>query len=148
MENHKLKEQEAVSVVEKDVRSRLGEGEASVEDANTEGKKKKRKRGKDGIDDIPYQELPKCDAKGFVNEEEEDQKPKKKKSKEGPIEENIENEVPVHELKVKKKKLNKKSKVDIDDSTLEVHPVASTEEETATKKKKKSKKKKLKGGSD
>merc|ERR1712126_668642 len=148
MENHKLKEQEAVSVVEKDVRSRLGEGEASVEDANTEvKKKKKRKRGKDGIDDTPHQELPRCDAKGFVNEEEEDQKPKKKKSKKGPIEENIENEVPVHELKVKKKKL-KKSKVDIDDSTLEVHPVASTEEETATKKKKKSKKKKLKGGSD
>merc|ERR1712209_224948 len=87
-----------------------------------------RKRGKDGIDDIPHQELPRCDAKGFVNEEEEDQKPKKKKSKKGPIEENIENEVPVHELKVKKKKL-KKSKVDIDDSTLEVHPVASTEEE-------------------
>ena len=36
MENHKLKEQEAVSEVEKDVSSRLGEGEASVEDANTE----------------------------------------------------------------------------------------------------------------
>merc|ERR1712209_221590 len=148
MENHKLKEQEAVSVVEKDVRRRLGEGEASVEDANTEvKKKKKRKRGKDGIDDIPHQELPRCDAKGFVNEEEEDQKPKKKKSKKRPIEEDIENEVPVHELKVKKKK-TKKSKVDIDDSTLEVHLVASTEEELATKKKKKSRKKKLKGGSD
>merc|ERR1712012_766632 len=111
MENHKLKEQEAVSVVEKDVRRRLGEGEASVEDANTEvKKKKKRKRGKDGIDDIPYQELPRCDAKGFVNEEEEDQKPKKKKSKKGPIEENIENEVPVHELKVKKKKQQRRRK--------------------------------------
>ena len=46
------------------------------------------------------------------------------------------------------RKLSKKSKVDVDDSTLEVHPVASTEEESATKKKKKSKKKKLKGGSD
>ena len=30
---------------------------------------------------------------------------KKKKSKERPIEENIENEEPVHELKVKKKKI-------------------------------------------
>ena len=46
MENHKLKEQEAISLVEKDVSSRLGEGEASVEDANTEVKKKKRKREK------------------------------------------------------------------------------------------------------
>ena len=71
---------------------------------------------------------------------------KKKKSKERPIEENIENEEPVHELKIKKK--SKKSKVDIDDSTHEFLPVASTEGESATKKKKKSKKKKLKGGSD
>ena len=75
MENHKLKEQEAVSVVEKDVRSRLGEGEASVEDANTEvKKKKKRKREKDGINDaVPNQELPRCDVMDFVNEEEEGQ---------------------------------------------------------------------------
>merc|ERR1712038_848445 len=113
MENHKLKEREAIPVVGKDLSSRLGEGEASVEDANTEvKKKKKRKRGKDGIDDIPHQELPRCDAKGFVNEEEEDQKPKKKKSKKGPIEENIENEEPAHELKIKKK--SKKSKDDSD----------------------------------
>merc|ERR1711963_124919 len=144
MENHKLKEQEAVSVVEKDVSSRLGEGEASVEDANTEVKKKKRKREKYGINDaVPNQELPRCDVMDFVNEE-EGQKPKKKKK---PIVEDIENEEPVRELKVKKRK-SKKSKVDVDDSTLEVHPVASTEEESATKKKKKSKKKKLKGGSD
>jgi len=149
MENHKLKEQEAISVVEKDVSSRLGEGEAGVEDANTEvKKKKKRKREKDGINDAnSNQEPSRCDVMDFVNEEEEGQKPKKKKSKKRPIEEDIENEEPVHELKVKKKKM-KKSKVDIDDSTLEVHLVASTEEESATKKKKKSKKKKLKGGSD
>jgi len=148
MENHKLKEQEAISVVEKDVISRLGEGEAGVEDVNTEvKKKKKRKREKDGINAIPIQELPRCDVKDFVNEQEEDQKPKKKKSKKRPIEENIENEEPVHELKTKKKK-SKKSKVDIDDSPLEVHSAASIEGESATKKKKKSKKKKLKGGSD
>merc|ERR1712147_191002 len=99
MENHKLKEQEAISEVEKDVSSRLGEGEAGVEDANTEvKKKKKRKRGKDGIDAITNQELPRCDVKGFVDEEEDDQKPKKKKR---PVEENIENEEPLHELKVK-----------------------------------------------
>merc|ERR1712012_719504 len=106
MENHKLKEQEAVSVVEKVVRSRLGEGES---DANTEvKKKKKRKREKDGINDaIPNQELSRCDAMDFVNEEEEAQKPMKKKSKKRPIEEDIENEVPVHELKVKKKKTKK-----------------------------------------
>jgi len=146
MENHKLKEQEAISVEEKDLSSRLGEGEASVEDANTEvKKKKKRKREKDGINDaVPNQELPRCDVMDFVNEKEEGQKPKKKKK---PIVEDIENEEPVRELKVKKRK-SKKSKVDVDDSTLEVHPVASTEEESATKKKKKSKKKKLKGGSD
>merc|ERR1712034_178956 len=109
MENHKLKEQEAMSEVEKDVSSRLGEGEASVEDANTElKKKKKRKREKDGIDDIPNQEPSRCDVMDFVNEEEEGQKQKKKM---------------------------KKSKADIDDSTLEVHLVASTEEESATKKK-------------
>merc|ERR1712223_544774 len=127
MENHKLKEQEAISVEEKDLSSRLGEGEASVEDANTEvKKKKKRKREKDGINDaVPNQELPRCDVMDFVNEKEEGQKPKKKKK---PIVEDIENEEPVRELKV--------------------HPVASTEEESATKKKKKSKKKKLKGGSD
>jgi len=149
MENHKLKEQEAISVVEKDVSSRLGEGEAGVEDANTEvKKKKKRKKEKDGINDaIPNQEPSRCDVMDFVNEEEEGQKPKKKKSKKRPIEEDIENEEPVHELKVKKKKM-KKSKGDLYDSTLEVHLVASTEEESATKKKKKSKKKKLKGGSD
>merc|ERR1711953_1312879 len=135
MENHKLKEKEAKSVVEKDVSSRLGEGEASVEDANTEvKKKKKRKKEKDGINDaIPNQEPSRCDVMDFVNEEEEGQKPKKKKSKKRPIEEDIENEEPVHELKDKKKK-TKKSKVDIDDSTLEVHLVASTEEESATKK--------------
>jgi len=148
MENHKLKEQEAVSVVEKDVSSRLGEGEASVEDANTEvKKKKKRKREKDGRNDvIPNQELSRCDVMDFVKEE-EGQNVKKKKSNNRPIEEDIENEEPVRELKVKKKK-SKKSKVDIDDSTREVHPVAPTEEESATKKKNKSKKKKLKGGSD
>merc|ERR1712193_302714 len=108
MENHKLKEQEAISVEEKDLSSRLGEGEASVEDANTEvKKKKKRKREKDGINDaVPNQELPRCDVMDLVNEKEEGQKPKK-------------------------------SKVDVDDSTLEVHPVASTEGESATKKKKK-----------
>merc|ERR1712013_853545 len=145
MENHKLKEQEAISEVEKDVGSRLGEGEASVEDANTEVKKKK-KRGKDGIDAITNQELPRCDEKGFVNEEEEDQKPKKKKLKKRPVEENIENDKSPHELKVKKK--SKKSKDDSDDSPLGVHLIALTEEESATKKKKKSKKKKLKGGSD
>jgi len=44
MENHKLKEQEAISVEEKDLSSRLGEGEASVEDANTEVKKKKKEK--------------------------------------------------------------------------------------------------------
>ena len=44
MENHKLKEQEAISEVEKDVSSRLGEGEASVEDANTKVKKKKKRK--------------------------------------------------------------------------------------------------------
>ena len=44
MENHKLKEQEAISLVEKDVSSRLGEGEASVEDANTKVKKKKKRK--------------------------------------------------------------------------------------------------------
>merc|ERR1712200_179138 len=143
MENHKLKEQEAISVVEKDASSRLGEGETGVEDVNTEvKKKKKRKREKDGINAIPSQELVRCDVKDFVNEQEEDQKPKKR-----PIEENIENEEPVHELKIKKKK-SKKSKVDIDDSPLEVHSAASIEGESATKKKKKSKKKKLKGGSD
>jgi len=148
MENHKLKEQEARLVVEQDVSSRLGEGEASVEDADTEAKKKKkRKRGKDGIDAIPDQELPRCDVKDFVDEEEEDQKPKKKKSKKRPVEENIENEEPPHELKVKKKK-SKKSKDDSDDSPLEVQLIVLTEEESATKKKKKSKKKKLKGGSD
>merc|ERR1712147_62829 len=148
MENHKLKEQEAISEVEKDVSSRLGEGEASVEDANTEVKKKKKgKRVKDGIDAITNQELPRCDVKGFVNEEEEDRKPKKKKSKKRPVEENIENEEPPHELKVKKKK-SKKSKDDSDDSPLEVQLIALTEEESATKKKEKSKKKKLKGGSD
>ena len=149
MENHKLKEQEAILVVEQDVSSRLGEGEATVEDANTEvkKKKKKRKREKDGIDAIPDQELPRCDVKDFVNEEEEDQKLKKKKSKKRPVEENIENEEPPHELKVKKKK-SKKSKDDSDDSPLEVQLTALTEEESATKKKKKSKKKKLKGGSD
>merc|ERR1712038_805799 len=136
MENHKLKEQEAISVVEKDVISRLGEGEIGVEDVNTEvKKKKKRKREKDGINAIPNQELSRCDVKDFVNEQEEDQKPKKKKSKKRPIEENIENEEPVHELKTKKKK----SKVDIDDSPLEVHSAASIEGESATKKKKKSK---------
>merc|ERR1712012_1331649 len=144
MENHKLKEQEAISEVGKDVSSRLGEGEASVEDANTGvRKKKKRKRGKDGIDAITNQELPRCDVKGFVNVEEEDQKPKKKKSKKIPVEENIEN----NELKVKKKK-SKKSKDDSNDSPLEVQLIALTEEESATNKKKKSKKKKLKGGSD
>merc|ERR1712038_708024 len=127
MENHKLKEQESISVVEKDVISRLGEGEIGVEDVNTEvQKKKKRKREKDGINAIPSQELVRCDVKDFVNEQEEDQKPKKKKSKKRPIEENIENEEPVHELKIKKKK-SKKSKVDIDDPTLEVHLFASTE---------------------
>ena len=146
MENHKLKEQEAISEVEKDVSSRLGEGEATVEDANTEVKKKK-KRGKDGIDAITNQELPRCDVKGFVNEEEEDQKPKKKKLKKRPVEENIENDKSPHELKVKKKK-SKKSKDDSNDSPLEVQLIALTEEESATKKKKKSKKKKLKGGSD
>merc|ERR1712113_626336 len=147
MENHKLKEQEAISVVEKDVSSRLGEGEASVKDANNEiKKKKKRKREKDGDNDaIPNQELSRCDVMDFVNEE-EGQKLKKKESKERPVEENIENEEPVHDLKVKKKK-SKKSKVDIDDSLFEVPQIASTEEESATKKKK-SKKKKLKGGSD
>ena len=41
---HKLKEQEAISEVEKDVSSRLGEGEASVEDANTKVKKKKKRK--------------------------------------------------------------------------------------------------------
>ena len=46
---------------------------------------------------------------------------KKKKSKERPIEENIENEEPVHELKVKRGKKSKKPKVDIDDSQLKVH---------------------------
>merc|ERR1711953_1359046 len=114
MENHKLKEQEAILVEEKDLSSRLGEGEASVEDANTEvKKKKKRKREKDGINDaVPNQELPRCDVMDFVNEKEEGQKPKKKKK---PIVEDIENEEPVRELKV--------------------HPVASTEEESATKKK-------------
>merc|ERR1712113_23977 len=107
------------------------------EDINAEvKKKKKRKREKDGINAIPNKELPRCDVKDFVNEEEEDQKPKKKKSKKRPIEENIENEEPVHELKIKKK--SKKSKVDIDDSTHEFLPVASTEGESATKKKKKS----------
>merc|ERR1712109_357511 len=137
MENLKLKEHEAISEVEKDVSSRLGE--ASVEDANTEvKKKKKRKREKDGIDAIPNQELSRCDVKDFVSEQEEDQKPKKKKSKKRPIEENIENEEPVHELKIKKRK-SKKSKVDIDDSPLEVHSAASIEGESATKKKKKSK---------
>merc|ERR1712209_377632 len=107
MENHKLKEQEAISVEEKDVSSRLGEGEASVEDANTEvKKKKKRKREKDGRNDvIPNQELSRCDVMDFVKEEEGQN--------------------------VKKKKSNK-SKVDIDDSTREVHPVAPTEEESAT----------------
>merc|ERR1711884_869691 len=139
MESHKLKEQEARSEVEKDASSRLGEGEAGVEDANTEvKKKKKRKRGKDGIDAITNQELPRCDQKGFVNEEEEDQKLKKR-----PVEENIENDKSPHELKVKKKK-SKKSKDDSDDSPLGVHLIALTEEESATKKKKKSKKKKLK----
>merc|ERR1711922_39790 len=134
MENHKLKEQEAISVVEKDVISRLGEGETGVEDVNTEvKKKKKRKREKDGINAIPSQELVRCDVKDFVNEQEEDQKPKKKKSKKRPIEENIENEEPVHELKIKKKK-SKKSKVDIDDSPPEVHSAASIEGESATKK--------------
>merc|ERR1712147_555728 len=148
MENHKLKEQEAISEVEKDVSSRLGEGEASVEDANTEVKKKKKgKRVKDGIDAITNQELPRCDEKGFVNEEEEDQKPKKKKLKKRPVEENIENDKSPHELKVKKKK-SKKSKDDSDDSPLGVHLIALTGEESAMKKKKKSKKKKLKGGSD
>merc|ERR1711962_211903 len=148
MENHKLKEKEAKSVVEKDVSSRLGEGEACVEDANTEvKKKKKRKREKDGNNVIPNQEPHRCDVKDFVDEEEEGQKPKKKKSKKRPVEENNENEEPVHEVKVKKKK-SKKSKVDIDDSLLEVSQIASTEEESATKKIKKSKKKKLKGGSD
>jgi len=149
MENHKLKEQEAILVVEQYVSSRLGEGEATVEDANTEvkKKKKKRKREKDGIDAIPDQELRRCDVKDFVNEEEEDQKLKKKKSKKRPFEENIENEEPPHELKVKKKK-SKKSKDDSDDSPLEVQLIVLTEEESATKKKKKSKKKKLKGGSD
>merc|ERR1711962_1400276 len=134
MENHKLKEQEAVSVVVKDVSSRLGEGEASLEDANTEvKKKKKRKREKDGNDDTnPNQELSRCDVMDFVNEEEEGQKPKKKKSKKRPIEEDIENEEPVHELKDKKKK-TKKSKVDMDDSPLEVHSAASIEGESATK---------------
>merc|ERR1711962_610878 len=123
MENHKLKEQEALLVVEQDESSRIGEGEASVEDANTEvKKKKKRKRGKEGIDAITNQELPRCDVKGFVNEEEEGRKLKKEKSK--------------------------KLKKDIDDSPLEVQPVALTEGELATKKKKKLKKKKLKGGSD
>merc|ERR1711978_85407 len=118
MENHKLKEQEARSEVEKDASSRLGEGEASLEDANTEvKKKKKRKRGKDGIDAISNQELPRCDVKGFDNEEEEDQKPKKKKSKKRTVEEDIENEEPPHELKVKKKK-SKKSKDDCNDSPL------------------------------
>jgi len=148
MENHKLKEQEAISEVEKDVSSRLGEGEAGIEVANIEvKKKKKRKREKDGINDvIPNQELSRCDVMNLVNEE-EGQKPKKKKSKKRPTEEDVENEEPVLELKVKKK-ITKKSKFDIDDSTLEVHLVASTEEESATKKKKKSKKKKLKGGSD
>merc|ERR1712200_309170 len=142
MENHKLKEQEAISEVEKDVSSRLGEREASVEYANTEvKKKKKRKRGKDGIDAITNQELHRCDVKGFVNEE-EDQKPKKR-----PVEENVENEEPPHELKIKKKK-SKKSKEDSNDSPLEVQLIGLTEEESATKKKKKSKKKKLKGGSD
>merc|ERR1711885_105351 len=126
MENHKLKEQEAISEVEKDVSSRLGEGKASVEDANTEvKKKKKRNRGKDGIDAITNQELPRCDVKGFVNEEEEDRKPKKKKR---PVEENIENEEPPHELKVKKKK-SKKSKDDSDELPLEVQLIALTEEE-------------------
>merc|ERR1711962_845831 len=97
MENHKLKEQEAISVEEKDLSSRLGEGEASVKDANTEvKKKKKRKREKDGIDAITNQELPRCDVKGFVNGEEEDQKSKKKKSKKRPVEDNIENEEPPH----------------------------------------------------
>merc|ERR1711885_126781 len=129
MENHKLKEQEAISEVDKDVTSRLGE--ASVEDANTEvKKKKKRKRGKDGIDAIPNQELPRYDVKGFVNEEEEDQKPKKKKSKKRPAEENIENEEPLHELKVKKKK-SKKSKNDSDDSPLEVQLISLQVEESA-----------------
>merc|ERR1711962_1935564 len=106
MENHKLKEQEAISIVEKDVNSRLGEGEAGVENANTEvKKKKKRKKEKDGINDaIPYQEPSRCDVMDFVNEEEEGQKPKKKKSKKRPVEENIENEEPPRELKVKKKK--------------------------------------------
>merc|ERR1711962_1766998 len=98
MENHKLKEQEAISVVEKDASSRLGEGETGVEVVNTEvKKKKKRKREKDGINGSPNQELSRCDVKDFVNEQEEDQKPKKKKSKKRPIEENIENEEPVHE---------------------------------------------------
>ena len=45
---------------------------------------------------------------------------KKKKPKERPIEENIENEEPVHELKVMKKK-SKKPEVDIDDLQLSVH---------------------------
>merc|ERR1711962_1842416 len=96
MENHKLKEQEAISAVEKDVSSRLGEGEASVEDTNTEvKKKKKKKRDKDGTNAISNQELPRCDVKGFVNGEEEDQKQKKKKSEKRPVEEeNIENEEP------------------------------------------------------
>merc|ERR1712107_343496 len=108
MENHKLKEQEAISEVEKDVSSRIGEGEASVKDANIEvKKKKKRKRGKDGIDAITNQELPRCDVDGFVNGEEEDQKSKKKKSKKRPVEDNIENEETPHELKVKKKKSKK-----------------------------------------
>merc|ERR1712099_183971 len=121
MENHKLKEKEAKSVVEKDVSSRLGEGEACVEDANTEvKKKKKRKREKDGNNVIPNQEPPRGGVEEFVNGEEGGQKPKKKKSKKRPIEENIENEEPVHELKIKKKN-SKKSKVDIDDSPLEVH---------------------------
>merc|ERR1712223_345974 len=104
MENHKLKEQEAISVEEKDLSSRVGE--ASVEDANTEvKKKKKRKREKDGINDaVPNQELPRCDVMDFVDEKEEGQKPKKKKK---PIVEDIENEEPVRELKVKKRKSKK-----------------------------------------
>merc|ERR1712004_522327 len=46
MENHKLKEQEAMSAVEKDVSSRLGEGEASVEDANTEEEEDQKQKKK------------------------------------------------------------------------------------------------------
>merc|ERR1712055_173077 len=104
MENHKLKEQEAISVEEKDLSSRMGE--ASVEDANTEvKKKKKRKREKDGINDaVPNQELPRCDVMDCVNEKEEGQKPKKKKK---PIVEDIENKEPVRELTVKKRKSKK-----------------------------------------